>query len=118
ALGSVTITADGTDHDLLTQPYGLSAFQIFPMKVSVKCAGAVSSGNSVSIAAQFYDDTLTPTQAVLVGSINPTGTVPWTKLGGGSVLTPVGSTHVALRLHVGAAMSAGRVWFDDAELTL
>ncbi len=118
ALGSATITADGADHDLLTQPYGLSDFQIFPMNVSVKCTGAVSSGASVSIVAQFYDDALVPTQAVQVGVINPNGTVPWRKLGGRSVLTPVGSTHVALRLHVGAAMTAGQIWFDDAELTL
>lgn len=118
ALGSVTVTADGTDHDLLSQSYGVSDFQIFPMQVAVKCTGAVSSEDSVMLVAQFYDDTLTPTQAVEVAALNPSGIVPWQTLGGGSVITPAGSTKVACRLHVGAGMTAGRVWFDDAELTL
>lgn len=117
-LGSVTITADGTDHDLLTQAFGLSDFQIFPMSVAVKCTGAVSTGTGVQLVAQFYDDTLTPTVAIEVAGSTPSGIVPWQQLGGGKVLTPVGSTQVALRLHVGSAMTAGQVWFDDAVLTL
>lgn len=118
ALGSVTITADGADHDLLTQPYGVSHFQIFPMSVAVKCVGAVASGEGVQLVAQFYDDALNPTTAIEVAGITPSGIVPWQKLGGGSVLTPVGSTHVALRLHISSSMTAGQVWFDDAVLTL
>jgi hypothetical protein len=118
ALGSVTITADSADHDLLTQPFGVSHFQIFPMSVSVKCTGAVSSGDGIQLVAQFYDDALNPTTAIQVAALAPSGVVPWQKLGGGSVLTPVGSTHVALRLHISSSMTAGRVWFDDAVLTL
>lgn len=118
ALGSATITADGADHDLLTQPFGVSHFQIFPMSVYVKCSGAVSSANSIVLAAQFYDDDMNPTQAIQVAALNPSGIVPWQKLGGGSVLTPTGSSHVALRLHVGSGMTAGQVWFDDAVLQL
>jgi hypothetical protein len=118
-LGSATINADGTDHDLLTQPYGVSHFQIFPLAVAAKCVGAVAADdNGVQLVAQFYDDTLTPTEAVEIASItNLRGTVPWQSLKG-NVLTPAGSTKVALRLHVGAEMTAGQVWFDDAELTL
>lgn len=119
-LGSATITANGADHDLFTQAYGLSShFQIFPLAVAVKCAGAVSTtDNGVQLVAQFYDDALTPTQAVLIANIkNLKGTVPWQALKG-NVLTPTGSTKVALRLHVGSEMTAGQVWFDDAELVL
>lgn len=117
-LGSVTITADGEDHDFLTQPFGVSDFQIFPMAISVKCVGAVSSGTGIQLVAQFYDEDGDPTQAIEIAGIRPSGTVPWQKLGGRSVLTPVGSTHVAMRLHIGSPMTAGKVWFDDAELTL
>jgi hypothetical protein len=119
ALGSVTIQADGTDHDLLTQAYGVSDFQIFPLQVSAKCSGAVSTAaGAVQLVAQFYDDDLTPTEAVAIASVtNRKGNVPWQALKG-NVLTPTGSTKVALRLHVGAAMTAGQVWFDDAELDL
>lgn len=119
ALGSVTITADGNDHDLLTQAYGLSSFHIFPLAVKVKCNGAVaSSGNGVQLVAQFYDDDMTPTSAVkIANAVNLSGTVPWQSLKG-NVLTPNGSTKVALRLHVGAEITAGTVWFDDAELNL
>lgn len=118
-LGSATITADGTAHDLLTQPYGVSHFQIFPLAVQVKCSGAVaSSDNGVQLVAQFYDDDLAPTVAIKIASVtNLRGIVPWQKLKG-NVLTPAGSTKVALRLHVGAEMTAGQVWFDDAEITL
>jgi hypothetical protein len=120
-LGSATITADGHDHDLMTQAYGLSHFQIFPLAVSVKCLGAVSSSdNGVQLIAQFYDDALNPVQAVKIANVSGLkGIVPWQTLKG-NVLTPtvVGATKVALRLHVGAEMTAGQVWFDDAEVTL
>lgn len=118
ALGSVTVTADGTDHDLLTQPYGLNDFQIFPMSVKVKCFGAVSTGDAVRLVAQFYDDDNNPTTAIEIASLTaPAGMVPWQMLSG-NVLTPAGSTHVAMRLHVAAAMTAGQVWFDDAVVQL
>jgi hypothetical protein len=118
-LGSVTIAADGTDHDLLTQAYGLSRFQIFPLAVKVKCTGAVATSNDgVQLVAQFYDEDMNPTTAVKIASVtNLSGTVPWQTLKG-NVLTPTGSTRVALRLHVGSEMSAGQVWFDDAEVNL
>lgn len=116
-LGSVTVLADGQDHDLYTQPYGVDDFQIFPLSVAVKCSGAISTGEGVQLVAQFYDDELNPTQAFEIKGLSANGMVPWQKLGG-KVLTPAGSTHVALRLHVGSAMTAGQVWFDDAELTL
>jgi hypothetical protein len=115
-LGSATITADGTDHDFLTQPYGLSDFQIFPIALKVKCSGAVGSGDAIQLVAQFYDDDQNPTTAIEVAAIqNPAGMVPWQKLAG-NVLTPVGSTHVALRAHVAASMTAGQVWIDDGLL--
>lgn len=118
-LGSATITADGSDHDLLTQPYGVSHFQIFPLAIQVKCSGAVSATDGgVQLVAQFYDDDLVPTQAFQIAhTTNLKGIVPWQKLKG-NVLTPGGSTKVAMRLHVGAEMTAGQVWFDDAEITL
>lgn len=116
-LGSVTITADGSDHDLLTQAYGLSDFEIFPLTVWVKCSGAVASGDAVQLVAQFYaDDGVTPTEAFEVAGVsNLRGEVPWQKLTN-KVIAPVGSSHVALRLHVGSEMTAGQVWFDDAVL--
>jgi hypothetical protein len=117
-LGSVMIAADGTSHDLLTQAFGLSDFQIFPMSIKAKCTGAVSSGDAVQLVAQFYDDNSNPTQAVEVAAITaPTGTVPWQTLAG-TLITPPGSSSVAMRLHVDASMSAGQVWFDDAVLTI
>lgn len=119
ALGSVTITADGSDHDLLTQPFGLEDFQIFPLSVYVKAKDAVSTGDvAIMLVAQFYDDDENPTQAFeIAAATNVTGLVPWQQLTG-HVLTPVGSTHVAMRLHVDSTMTAGQVWFDDAELTI
>lgn len=116
-LGTATITADGTDHDLLTDAFGVDDLQIFPLAIQVKCAGAVSSADSVQLVAQFYDDDITPTTAFEIAGIAPRGAVAWRKLAG-KVIAPPGSTHVALRLHVGAAMTAGQVWFDDAELTI
>lgn len=119
ALGSATIIADGTDHDLLTPLYGLRNFQVFPLSVAVKCSDAVSTSDSaVQLVAQFYDDSLAPTEAVSIAAVTGLhGTVAWQKLKG-KVLTPTGSSHVALRLHVGAEMTSGQVWFDDAVLTL
>jgi hypothetical protein len=117
-LGSATIVANGTNHDILTQGYGLSDFQIFPISIFVKCSGAVGSGNAVELVAQFYDDANNPTTAVGVAAVpNPAGMVPWQKLGG-NVLTPVGSTRVALRVHVDASLAAGQVWIDDAVLQI
>ena len=119
ALGSATITADGNDHDLVTQAFGVSHHQIFPASVSVMCSSAVAADDTaVQLAVQFYDDDNNPTEAVRVAGLKPAGTVPWRTLGGGSVLTPPGSTSVALRLHVGAALTSGRVWFDEAVLEL
>jgi hypothetical protein len=116
-LGAATITADGADHDLLGDAVGVDPFQIFPLTVWVKCDGAVSSANSVQLVVQFYDDDINPTQAFEVAGIAPRGAVAWQKLTG-KVITPTGSTHAAIRLHVGAAMTAGRVWFDDAEMVI
>lgn len=116
-LGSASIVADGADHYLMTQSFGLSPFQIFPMGVSVKCFGAVSSGADVQLFAQFYDDANTPTQAFMVGSVSPRGMLPWTRLGGHLIGIPP-NTRCALGLHVGAGMTAGQVWFDDAEMVL
>lgn len=120
ALGSATVTANGTDQDLYTQPYGVTDFQVFPLAVQVKLVGAVSPSlvDAVQLVAQFYDDDLTPTQAFEIdGLTGPQGLVPWTSLGG-KVITPAGSTKVALRLHVDAALTAGHVWFDDTSLIL
>jgi hypothetical protein len=120
ALGSATVIATGHDHDLYTQPYGVSDFQVFPLSVMVKTVGAVSAPgtDAIQLVAQFYDDDLNPTQAFEIDKVrSPAGLVPWSKLGA-KVITPAGSTKVALRLHVDAAMTAGQVWFDDAELTL
>ncbi|AXN43475.1 hypothetical protein MM1218R_01527 [Mycobacterium marinum] len=116
-LGSATVVADGGDHYLITQPFGLSPFQIFPVRASVKCSNAVSSGAAVQVFAQFYDDDLTPTQAFMVGSVSPRGMVPWTRLGGKLIAIPP-NTRCALGLYVGAGMTAGQVWFDDAEMVL
>lgn len=119
-LGSVKITADGTDHDLLTQSYGLNPFQIFPMSIKVKCSGAASVAGSaaVQLVAQFYDDDNNPTQAFEVAALSgPAGMVPWVTLSG-NLLTPAGSTRVAMRLHVDAAMTGGDVWFDNAVIQL
>ncbi|OIN79354.1 hypothetical protein [Mycobacterium malmoense] len=119
-LGSVKITADGTNHDLLTQSYGLNPFQIFPMSIKVKCSGAASVAGSaaVQLVAQFYDDDNNPTQAFEVAALTgPNGMVPWVTLSG-NLLTPAGSTRVAMRLHVDAAMTGGDVWFDNAVIQL
>ncbi|TDO18125.1 hypothetical protein EV580_1307 [Mycobacterium sp. BK086] len=119
ALGCATITADGTDHDLLSDPFGVSHFQIFPLTAWVKCFDAVASSDSaIQLVAQFYDDDLTPTHAIEIATPKGLrGLVAWQQLTG-NVLTPAGSTKVALRLHVGAGMTAGRVCFDDAEIKL
>lgn len=118
ALGSATVAANGTDLDLMTDPYGVADFQQFPVSIYAKCAQAVSAGQAVQLRVQFYDDELSPTEAVVIDSLTaPTGMVAWRKLAG-YVITPAGSTHAALCLRVSAGMTAGRVWFDDAELTL
>ncbi|GAB4677574.1 hypothetical protein MOKP105_04390 [Mycobacterium avium subsp. hominissuis] len=121
ALGCATITADGTDHDIVTQAYGVEPFQIFPLAVDVKCVGAVcasSSAVAVQLVAQFYDQHTNPTHAYLVASISgPAGAVPWRKIAG-NVETPVDSTKVALRLHVDKVMTGGTVKFDNASLML
>lgn len=119
-LGAVTVTADGADHDLLTQSFGLNAFQIFPISIRVKCSGAVSAAGAaaVQLVAQFYDDDNNPTQAFEVAALSgPAGMVPWATLSG-NVLTPAGSSRVAMRLHVDSSMAAGQVWFDDAVIQL
>ena len=116
-LGSATVHADGGHHDLITQPYGLAPFQIFPMGVSVKCANGVSSGGAVQLVAQFYDEDDNPTTAFLVGAVSGNGQIPWTRLAG-NLLAPTGAASVAMRLHVDAAMTAGQVWFDDAVIQI
>lgn len=116
-LGCATITADGSDYDLITQSYGLNDFQIFEVSGYVKCTAAQATGDAIQLVAQFYDDNQNPTQAIEVASVTPNGLLPWKKLAG-NVLTPVGSTHVALRLHVDKTMTAGQVYFDDADLEL
>ncbi|MBI2702096.1 MAG: hypothetical protein HYX31_23755 [Mycobacterium sp.] len=116
-LGSVTIHADGAHHDLMTQPYGLAPFQIFPMGVSVKCANGVSAGAAIQLVAQFYDEDDNPMSAFLVGAVSGNGQIPWTRLAG-NLLAPTGVASVAMRLHVDAAMTAGQVWFDDASIQI
>lgn len=116
-LGSVTIHADGAHHDLMTQPYGLAPFQIFPMGVSVKCANGVSAGAAIQLVAQFYDEDDNPMSAFLVGAVSGNGQIPWTRLAG-NLLAPTGAASVAMRLHVDAAMTAGQVWFDDASIQI
>jgi hypothetical protein len=120
ALGSVTVIADGTDQELYTQSYGVSDFQVFPLSVMVKAVDAIcaAGADGIQLVAQFYDDDVNPTQAFKIDAVAaPSGLVPWSKLTG-KVITPAGSTRVALRLHVDAAMTGGQVWFDDAALTL
>lgn len=118
ALGSATVTANGATLDLLTDPYGVSHFQQFPLSIYVKCTQAVSTGTPIQLRVQFYDDDLMETESVLIDALaNPVGTVAWRKLAG-NVITPVGSTHAALCLRVDSDMTAGQVWVDDAELTL
>lgn len=116
-LGAAAVTANGTHRELITQPYGLAPFQIFPMGVSVKCVNAVSSGAAIQLVAQFYDEADNPTQAFLVAAVTPNGALPWTRLAG-NVLAPTGAASVAMRLHVDAAMTAGQVWFDDASIQI
>jgi len=116
-LGCATITADGGSHDLLTQAYGVSRFQIFPLEVAVKISGAVGDPGAVQLVAQFYDEDNTPTQAVLVDKAAASMGSAWQALKG-NVLTPVGSEKVAMRLRVGAGLLEGQVRFDDAEITL
>lgn len=121
ALGCATIQADGQDHDLLSDPFGLSDFQIFPISLYVRIAGAAVStpgAAAVQLVAQFYDDDLQPTTAVQVAVVTaPAGLLPWQKLAG-NVLTPVGSTKVALRAHVDSTLAAGKVSIDDAVIQL
>ncbi|WP_052336150.1 hypothetical protein [Mycobacterium canetti] len=117
-LGSATITADGADHEIITQAFGVNPFQIFPLAVKVKCSGVVSQGDAVQLVAQFYNDSLTPTQAFRVsGLVNPVGAVPWQRIGGNVIAIPP-NTKCALRLRVTSAMTAGKVWFDDAEMVI
>lgn len=116
-LGSVTIHADGAHHNLMTQPYGLAPFQIFPMGVSVKCANGVSAGAAIQLVAQFYDEDDNPMSAFLVGAVSGNGQIPWTRLAG-NLLAPTGAASVAMRLHVDAAMTTGQVWFDDASIQI
>lgn len=125
ALGAAWIDADGNDHDLITeQPYAVNDFQRIPLSVYVKCvnalaaSGATPQSPAIALMAQFYDDQLTPTSAVTVEALTaPSGMVAWTKLAG-SIITPIGSTRVALRVRVSATLLAGRVWIDDAEIQL
>lgn len=116
-LGAATVVADGAAHILMTQPFGVSPFQIFPLGVSVKCVGAVSSGADVQLFAQFYNDALAPTQAFMISSVSPRGMLPWTRLAGKLIATPP-NTRCALGLYVGPGMTAGQVWFDDAEMVI
>lgn len=118
ALGAAKIVADGATHDLLTQPFGISDFQVFPMSVYVKCSGAVGSGDAAQLVAQFYDESDSPTVAYEVAALTaPSGIVPWQQLAG-NLVTPAGSSKVAMRLHIAASMTAGTIWFDDAVITI
>lgn len=121
ALGAAVIEADGTDHELITQPYGVSDFQIFPLSVTVKIIGAVSAASdstAVQLVAQFYDEDDNPTSAYEIAALTgPAGAVPWGKIAG-NVLTPAGSAKVAMRLHVDKSLLGGKVAFDDAVMNL
>lgn len=120
-LGCATITADGNDHEFYTQAYGISDFLIFPLTLMVKISGAVSASPTspaVLLVAQFYDDDRNPTEAIEIAAITgPSGMIPWRKIAG-NVLTPVGSTRVALRVHVDASLLGGQVYIDDAVLQI
>lgn len=121
ALGCATIAADGQDHDLVTQAYGVEPFQIFPITVDVKLVGAVSAASdspAVLLVAQFYDEDQNPTSAYEIDALTgPAGLVPWGKLAG-NVETPADSTKVALRLHVDHTLTGGTAKFDNASMAL
>ncbi|OBJ08172.1 hypothetical protein A5625_15460 [Mycobacterium sp. 1465703.0] len=121
ALGCATIDADGQDHDIVTQPYGVQPFQVFPITLDVKCVGAVSASSSapaVVLAAQFYDEAQNPTSAYEIAVLaGPAGLVPWGKLAG-NIMTPADSTKVALRAHVDHTMTGGQVRIDNASMAL
>lgn len=118
-LGSARITADGSDHDLYTQPFGVSDFKIFPLAVSVKTSRPVPAAKSgaVQLVAQFYDDDTEPTSAVEVARLNDRMGTTWQRLKG-TVMTPLGSSKVALRVHVDGELYDMQVWVDDAEVVL
>lgn len=116
-LGSLHIVADGTEHNIRTQPFGVNPFQIFPLAISVKCAGAVSQNDlGVQMLAEFYDAENNLLQTVPVGHpANLRGAVPWVRLSGSVIAIPP-AVKCAMRLYV--HMQAGQVWFDDAEMII
>lgn len=118
-LGSALVHCDGEHHDLQTQIYGVSPFQIFPLSVSVKAVGAVPTIGTptIHLVAVFFDDDLNFTEQYAVATASPRGTLPWTRLSGKVIAIPP-STHCMFRLHVDAGLAAGRVWVDDAEMVI
>ncbi|QNJ56694.1 minor tail protein [Mycobacterium phage Aziz] len=110
--GSAVCVADGTLKQLYTEKIGVSKDQKLDASVYVMYAGATSGSIQVQLA--YYNGD-TPGPVVVLGSISPSGSAGWAKIGGTHTV-PDNVDSVAVVLVVSAAVTAGVIHFDDADL--
>ncbi|QSM01079.1 minor tail protein [Mycobacterium phage Nanosmite] len=115
--GSALCTADGTLKELFTEKVPVTKDQKLEASVFTKYAGVVSGAgvNEIQLCLAYFNGDTAVTQVVLDSITDPTASADWTELSG-SHTAPAGVDTVSVRLVVAAAVTAGGVHFDDADL--
>jgi hypothetical protein len=120
--GAATVTADGTEKELLSEEMTawpqVTAGAHFSVSVWVQWFDATSTGQPVILAANYYTDSGATYVSQQTASMAATGTNLWATGGeGGAQLTgsftvPSGVDTILISLIVGATATAGKFWFD------
>lgn len=113
--GSARFEASGVAGLQLSTPVQVAEGQKIEDEVWVRWASLSASGTAMRLQRRWYlGSTLVSTDEV--GAITDPGpSADWTRLHGAAT-TPAGVDSVCLALLVEAAVTSGRVWFDDGSL--
>ncbi|MEZ0366818.1 carbohydrate binding domain-containing protein [Mycobacterium sp. pUA109] len=114
--GSATVTANGTQLQLISNPIPVTQGQQFNASAWAKWSGLAASGAALEldIATYLSGSAVATTQIQAIS--NPAASASWTELSG-TYTVPSGVDTIRLQLTVNAAATAGQVWFDDGSLS-
>ena len=121
--GSAHIVADGTSVAMRSDPIECKPGQTLKLEINVATRGLTGSGKLLSLTALPYTAGVSGAPVELGSSGVPAGSATWiapptgtykTTTLSGSWIIPAGVDHVALRVELTDAATAGDVWLDDA----
>lgn len=116
-LGSARFTGAGVRGLQQSTPVQVAEGQELDAEVWAKWSGVATSSSAAAwkLAVRWWDGETLLAETVIASKASPAAASDWAKLSG-SATTPAGATLATLALIVEDVVTAGSIWWDDAEL--